>query len=391
MNHKRKILILSFEFPPCTGGVARYAYEMALEAVKSNCSVTVWTANYGKKHSSFDKELPFKVVRCTTGQYNSKDIPWLLGRILFCRLKEFDLIHAVDWPNIIALSWRNKFLYTPFIATVHGTEIPGLKQSKFARYLWIENPFTHACKVTTNSNFTKRLLIKYFPDIEQDRIQVTHLGVNKDRFRPKSIETTKHVRKQWNIPNENVIITTIARIDKRKGHKIILDALMQTTVEIQRKISYVIVGKAGDNSYLNILRKAARQLESQVIFTGEVSDEEVKEVYTLADIFCMPGVCDGVKVEGFGLSYLEAALYGTPSIGSKLHAVPEVVLDGKTGLLVPPGDEIALVKALEKLIMEPDYLRALGCQAKKHAESFTWERCAGLTYGNLASPDREPL
>lgn len=380
----KKILILSFEFPPCTGGVARYAYEMALEASKTFQSVTFWTAGY-EGDQQFDAAQSFKVVRFSKGTYTTKKIPFLLARILLCKFQKFDLIHAVDWPNIIALAWLNKFSYTPFIATVHGTEIPGLKNSKVAKILGLKEPFAKACRVTTNSHFTKGLLTRYFPSIDHKRIQVTHLGVNTKQFNRQSLQEVEQVRKKWQLPDNHTIFSTVARVDKRKGHQFALEAISQLDPDIQKKISYIIVGKSESNEYLETLKELAARTHARIIFAGELSDEQVKEVYTITDIFCMPGINDGVKVEGFGLSYLEAALYEIPSIASNLHAVPEVILNEETGLLVPQKDCTALSKAMKKLVSDPDYTKKLGQNARRHAESFTWEKCANLTYGNIDS------
>jgi glycosyltransferase involved in cell wall biosynthesis len=82
-----------------------------------------------------------------------------------------------------------------------------------------------------------------------------------------------------------------------------------------------------------------------------------------ADVFCMP-----TTGEAFGMVFQEAAAAGVPAIGTRLNAVPEIVEDGRTGLLVPPGDEAALADALRRLVHSPELRREMGTAARARAE-----------------------
>ena len=103
-----------------------------------------------------------------------------------------------------------------------------------------------------------------------------------------------------------------------------------------------------------------------VALLGDVTREQLAGEYVNADIFCLPSV-----QEGFGIVFLEAMAAELPVVACRIAAVPEVVLDGATGLLVPPRDPGALVEALERLIADPALARRLGQEGRRRALGFS--------------------
>ena len=148
-----------------------------------------------------------------------------------------------------------------------------------------------------------------------------------------------------------------------------------------KKPSGAHVGKETDPAHARALRAQAAATGVPVVFTGGISAADLRTLYADAAVFCLPGEPHPHKVEGFGLVFLEAAAQGTPALASRVDAIPEVVLDGRTGVLVPPRDPAAYAAALAALLAEPARLQALGQAARLRARKFTWQRCAELTYG----------
>jgi glycosyltransferase involved in cell wall biosynthesis len=106
-----------------------------------------------------------------------------------------------------------------------------------------------------------------------------------------------------------------------------------------------------------------------VRFLGEVPHEQVPEVLQQLDIFAMPST-----YEGFGVAALEAEAMEMPVVASRIHGIPDVVVDGETGLLVPPRDRQALAAALERLATDADLRRRLGQAGRAFvAEQYSWE------------------
>jgi glycosyltransferase involved in cell wall biosynthesis len=151
-----------------------------------------------------------------------------------------------------------------------------------------------------------------------------------------------------------------------------------------------IVGSGGhdprppERDYPELLQRLARGKD--VDFVGSVSDMDLPAVYRSAQVFVLPSVeqtCYGKSIavsELLGLAVLEAMASGTPVIASRVGGVPEIVRDGETGFLVPPGDVGLLRDRLQQVLADPSLARRLGDNARQDVlERFTWhavaERC----------------
>jgi starch synthase len=109
-----------------------------------------------------------------------------------------------------------------------------------------------------------------------------------------------------------------------------------------------------------------------VTFAGRLNREQLRGLYATASWFVLP-----TFQEAFGLAYLEAMSFALPCIGSAIEAIPEIIEDGRTGLLVPPGNVDALAKAMITLVESPQLSRRMGEMgiAKVHTR-FGWSKCA---------------
>ena len=129
---------------------------------------------------------------------------------------------------------------------------------------------------------------------------------------------------------------------------------------------------AGD--YPDRLRRAIpRELQDRVVITGGVPRAELLERYAAADVFVFPSIWD----EGFGLPPVEAMAAGVPVVASRSGAVPETVVDGRTGILVAKDDATALAAAITRLLDDQELRAAMGKLARERALGvFTWSRAA---------------
>jgi glycosyltransferase involved in cell wall biosynthesis len=128
-------------------------------------------------------------------------------------------------------------------------------------------------------------------------------------------------------------------------------------------------------------------LGANVAFLGAVPYEEVPRVLRQVDIFVMPSVYDS---ETLGVAALEAEAMEIPVVASSVGGVGEAVLDGDTGILVPPRDVEALVSAILGLAGAPDRARAMGRRARRFVqERYEWVRCVErmeVLYRRVAAP-----
>ncbi len=159
-----------------------------------------------------------------------------------------------------------------------------------------------------------------------------------------------------------------------------------------------VVGTTGhdrrppERDYPRLLRFLAR--DSDVEFVGTAADEQLPALYRSAEVLALPSVertCYGRAVrvsELLGLVVIEAMASGTPVVASRVGGLPEVIDDGETGFLVPPGDVRALRERLEQILRDPGLGRRIGANARQAVlERFTWvkvaQRCL-VAYGDLA-------
>ena len=113
--------------------------------------------------------------------------------------------------------------------------------------------------------------------------------------------------------------------------------------------------------------------QDRVEFRGQLSSEEVPRVLAEAEIFVFPTVWG---TEGFGMVAAEAMACGVPVVASRIGAIPEVVLEEETGLLVEPGDPVDLASKLRLLLGDPVRCRCLGRAGTRHVQQYRWDRLA---------------
>jgi phosphatidylinositol alpha-1,6-mannosyltransferase len=383
-----RILLLTHEFPPFPGGVATYSAELARAAQDLGHDVTVVAPDYGVAPDPAPQpHSDVKVMRFRGGAYDRRALlPNLLRTVRVLRNVPHDVVHAADWPCVLALGLVGRFKKARFIATVYGTDVVGPLAGRQARLLGGPNILRRAERVFAISDYTRSLLASSDLAVDPERVVVTPLGVNRFWFDPAG--SADRLLTDLGVAPDRRIVLTVGRLDERKGHRLVLRALASLSADLKAGVAYVIAGKDGDPGYVAELRDLAARSGIQVVFAGVVPRDDLRRLYAAADVCCMPGEPHPNKVEGFGLVYLEAAAQGLPSIASDWAAIPEVVVHEKTGLLVPPRDDRALARALCRLLRSPDESRALGQAARGWAHGFTWRACAERTYGCLESSER---
>jgi phosphatidylinositol alpha-1,6-mannosyltransferase len=375
----KKILLITTEFPPVTGGIGTYCHEIASAAARRGHDVTVFAPDFALPAEKLgDEARDERVVRYSGGAYTIRDFPRFFGQVWReLSAGSYDIVHAADWPSALIMRNVNRFRRVPYQVMVHGTEVllaPQSRQIKLLGSRIFEMPY----RITTNSNFTRNLLLENFPAVDPAKVDVTLLGVGREWFEP--VPDPRPTLERLGIPADKLLLLTVARLDQRKGHRLVFRALSELAPELAARLTYAVVGKGNDDAYLAELHSLAENCPVPTIFTGAVANEDLKPLYARAHVFVMPGEPHPRRVEGFGLVYLEAAAQGVPAIASRINAIPEVVVDGTTGIVIEPGDLEALKHAIAELTQAPEERDRLGRQAQEWARGFTWDRCAEQTY-----------
>jgi len=223
-------------------------------------------------------------------------------------------------------------------------------------------------RIIAISDYIKEQLVA--AGVPEEKIVVRYLGVDNQRFRPDAPAREAWARK-LSIPEDELILSTVSYLRPIKNPQIIVEAC---GVLAQRGLrAHLIV--AGDGEMLDELKQLSQQLgiADRVHWLGLVPDPV--SLLQASDLFLLATVG-----EAFGLALAEAMACGVPIIGSRAGAIPEVIKDGETGLLVNPMDPVALADGIEKLGCDHALRKQMAQLAvARVAQYFTLEKAVDET------------
>ena len=271
-----------------------------------------------------------------------------------------DLLHALHLTSYGFLSGLSGF--QPSIVSVWGTDVLEAP-TVTPLHRWITRQALARAGAITATGL--RLAEATLPDVpERKPVTVIPYGVDLDRFTPAS--------RDGRGAGAHVTIGAASRLSPEKGFEHLLRAVAMLR---DRGIALDVV-LAGDGPSRAGLARLAEELglRERVEFLGEVAHDDVPGVLQRLDIFVMPSTW-----EGFGVSALEASAMELPAVASDIHGIPDVVLDGETGLLAPPADVGALADAIARLASDAALRRAMGAAGRAYVErAYRWQDNAAL-------------
>ncbi len=217
--------------------------------------------------------------------------------------------------------------------------------------------------VIANSRFTKELAI----NLGVKNITVINPGCNY----PITISDTAKVFAKNIYGNASPKLITISRLDRRKSHQNILMTVKNLLPKFPN-LKYVSIGDGDERKNLEKVRKELN-LESNVILIYKSTEQEKASLLEQSDVFVMPSVVFKKSVEGFGISYIEAASYGKPSIGGIYGGEGDAIKSGKTGYLCNGNDLNAIYENILKILINEKY-KELGANALEFSKDFSWDK-----------------
>ncbi|MBP5436309.1 glycosyltransferase family 4 protein [bacterium] len=272
----------------------------------------------------------------------------------FAKNNDFDLIH-VHFPFPLALFGiaMKRVSKKQLVMTCHGSEVNMAKKNQIFRkvFKWM---LSYADFVTVNSTFMKNEVLKISP-IREIKIIPMGPGIGKKDEKPSQ-----------NTDRMKTSILFVGRLIKLKGVDYLIDALHWLSPE---KFELHIVG---DGPERENLEKIAPE---NVVFHGYQTGKNLEEIYQNADIFVLPSIVDNHGyTEGLGTVLLEAASFHIPLIASNVGGIPDIVINEKTGLLVPEKDPEAIANAILRLEKDKILANELCDAAISHIQAeFSWE------------------
>lgn len=288
----------------------------------------------------------------------SADTVFQIARLL----KKFsaDLLHThlmdADLLGFLAASISR----TPLVISIHSYPFPQ-KRTHCLRYRLMS---MRAKRVLCVSETVKEHLIAH-AHVAAEKIAVVYNGIDLRKFAGRfSPEEKARRRHDLGIRDGAPIVGNISRLISDKGQEYLLRAAPEILKQRPETV-FLIVGDGELKAQLVSLTKELN-IERQVIFTGTRHD--IPELLSIMDIFVFP-----TFNEALGISVLEAMAAGKPVIAANDAAVPEIITEGREGLLVAPGQPSALTKSILKLLNAPSPARQMGHAAYKRAQDFSIE------------------
>ncbi|MCU0265717.1 MAG: glycosyltransferase [Actinomycetia bacterium] len=292
-----------------------------------------------------------------------------------CRAVRPDIVHTHLMKADVVGAVAARLARVPFVvATKHNEDRylrhPGLRvAARAAAEL--------ADRTVVVSDAVGRFFVRTLSLAPADLVRIRHGLPPEDSPAPPEAEARADVRREFALPAEATVALTVARLSEQKGLTDLVRAA-SLLAEARPELRFLVAGRGEDEA---ALRDLATRLDvaDRVRFAGYRGD--IPRLMAAADLFVLPS-----RWEGFGLVLLEAMRAARAVVATRIGGIPEVVVDGETGLLVhyeegePRGFEAGLAEAVNELVADPERARAMGRAGRERAvTTFGWDAVARQT------------
>ena len=348
-------LIVTRNFPPDLGGMQNLMEGLS-NALLNHGPVKVF-ADYSDNSEVYDQNSKLNIQR-------------VAGLKIFRKYRKANLIKEFMEQNELRASffdhWKsienieNEMLKkNKSFCLIHSKEINHPVGSSLHKR--VLNALAKADHVIANSRFTKELAMK----LGVKNVTVINPGCNY----PISVndEAKSFANEIYGQSSPKLI--TVSRLDGRKSHQNILMTIKNLLPKFP-KLKYVSIGDGDERKNLEKLKRELK-LDNNVKLLFSSTEQEKVALLEQSDVFVMPSVVYKKSVEGFGITYIEAASYGTPSIGGIYGGEGDAIKSGQTGYLCNGNDLNALYDTLSKILVN-DHYKELGTNALNFSKNFSW-------------------
>jgi starch synthase len=296
-----------------------------------------------------------------------------------------DLVHSHTWYANLAGYLAGQLYGIPHVMTAHSLEpLRPWKAEQlgggYALSSWCERTAVEsAAAVIAVSAGMQADILSAYPAVQPGRVHVIRNGIDTVQYAP---DAGTDVLARYGIDPSRPSVVFVGRVTRQKG----LPVLLRAAERLDPAAQLVLCAGQADTPELEAevsgLVQHLRATRPGVIWiSGMLAKTEVIQILSHATAFACPSL-----YEPLGIVNLEAMACGTAVVGSAVGGIPEVVADGETGLLAPPGDPELLARALSALIADPARAAAMGHSGRQRAVSeFSWSSIAVQTAQLYAS------
>lgn len=376
-----RIAFITFEYPPfINGGAGTYAINVTRELGKLGHEVTVFTPQIDSIEYVIDNLKVCRIALSDNLPFRALQF-WLKLPKTIMNIEssnKFDIIH---FNGLSYWFLKNELSEAPNVVTIHHLVTDTIKCNNLSFISRIKDisgensslmPFLEercikcADKIISVSKFTKKQIVETY-NINSKKINVIYNGIElkEQKFTEEELEESK---KQFNIPQKPIILFVGRVDDYRKGLDLLLGSFKNVLGQTDSIL--LIVGK-GDQTKAKTLA-ISLGIQDDVFFTGFVNEITLRKLYAICNVYVVPS-----RLEGFGLTALEAMAAGKPVVATNVGAIPEIV---KSGELVELNDINGLSNAVCNLLQNKKLAEDIGTRNAKYVkEHFSWEKAAKET------------
>jgi phosphatidyl-myo-inositol dimannoside synthase len=372
-------LLLTYDFPPIGGGIARWMAELARRYPAG--SLVVSTGQQGDA-SEVDAGFPNRVDRLSIPSRRLRSIQgillWSRRVAVLARSTDAEFIWCGNIkPAAYPAKWTMERTGTPFGILLHGGDLLILQHQVHQSAIRRKTAaalLSSAAVLVANSEWTRdrclTLLSELDIDATPERVRVVPLGADHEFFRPGL--DTREVRDRYGL-GEGRWLLSVARLSRHKG----IDTALQALARLRSRYSDLRYAVVGTGEEQEALAAEARELgvADRVRFLTDVPDRDLPALYNTAEVYLGVSRLMEQRVEGFGISLAEASACGVPVVAGRSGGIPAAVRDGETGLLVDADRPEAVAEALAGLLDDAALRARLGAAGRLAVERhYNWDR-----------------
>ena len=348
-----RVLILTFDPPENIGGIENRGSQYTRELAKEGHFVIMMSLFPGKSFAHRSLEG----MQLLEGPSSMAALPSTSFRAVAMMEREgIDSLMVLSGSQsafgVLLLAYA-RLTHRPSMAFYYGRDILYSRSGFTPRLLGMLS-FALAGRLAVNSQYTRRLL----PGNAIQKSVVIYPSVDIEGSPSKSPLRGDRGRRK---------VLFVGRLVPRKAVDVLLRAFKLAAAG-RAELELDVVGDGPEMENLVSLSKELR-LSDSVRFLGSLRGPPLFDEFSKADILVLPSRTTENDAEGFGTVFIEAAMFGTPGIGTRTGGIPEAVVDGETGILVPQDDVVALAHAMSRLLADDDLRARMADAARRRAVS----------------------
>lgn len=377
---KSHVLLVNYEYPPLGGGAATASEQIARELALAGHRVTMLTSAFGDlPRNEVLNGVEIRRIRVWRRRKDRCSIPEMITFMIsgamagraFVKQERVDATLAfftIPCGHIGLLGkWAAK---VPYIISLRGGDVPGAKGWNLALFHTLCLPLTkliwsRASSVVANSQGLRDLAQRRCPKT----VDLIPNGVDTTFFSHPTAPATQR---------DIFEILFVGRLSVHKDLPTLLRALKRLRADLTLAARLTIIGDGPERAALEQLTRQLG-LDGRVNFRGWMDRRHLREAYQKADVLVLPSLDEGMPNV-----VLEAMACGLPVVATSIKGIVDLVEDGQTGFLFPPGDDQALSNQLAQLIRNHELRRVMGAAVRRRAEEFSWKETA-RQYSELIS------